>query len=166
MYKLKVNDNFDYSINPQAENVTLNEEVVTWDSVSLESGAKHILVNNKGYNIFVTEINRQTKTISLKINNNLYTVSIHEPIDVLLESLGINLAATLKAEPMKAPMPGLVLKILVTPGQTVKKGDPVLILEAMKMENVFKAQQDAVVKNISVTEGKAVEKGEVLLEWE
>jgi biotin carboxyl carrier protein len=60
-------------------------------------------------------------------------------------------------------MPGLILKILVTPGQAIKKGDPVLILEAMKMENVFKATVDAVVKEIKVAERTAVEKGEVLV---
>lgn len=166
MYKLKVNDKYDYSINLHSEEIILNDEKATWDEVIFTSGSQHILINNKSYNISVSEINRKTKTISLLINNNSYTVTIQEPIDVLLESLGINLAATQKVEPMKAPMPGLVLKILVTPGQTVKKGEAVLILEAMKMENVFKAQHDAVVKNIATTEGKAVEKGEVLLEWE
>jgi biotin carboxyl carrier protein len=60
-------------------------------------------------------------------------------------------------------MPGMVLKVLVTPGQAIQKGDPVLILEAMKMENVFKAAADAVVKEIKVSERTAVEKGEVLI---
>jgi biotin carboxyl carrier protein len=68
-----------------------------------------------------------------------------------------------KVNDIKAPMPGLVLKVLVTPGQAIKKGDPVLILEAMKMENVFKATSDATVKEIKVAELTAVEKGEVLI---
>ncbi|MNS88855.1 Methylmalonyl-CoA carboxyltransferase 1.3S subunit [compost metagenome] len=61
-------------------------------------------------------------------------------------------------------MPGLILKVLVTEGQAIKKGEPVLILEAMKMENVFKAPGDAVVKAIRIEERQAVEKGEVLIE--
>ena len=61
-------------------------------------------------------------------------------------------------------MPGLILKVLVTEGQEIKKGDPVLILEAMKMENVFKAPGDAIVKTIKYKAGEAVEKGAILVE--
>jgi biotin carboxyl carrier protein len=63
-------------------------------------------------------------------------------------------------------MPGLVLNVMVEPGQAVSKGDPLLILEAMKMENVLKAASDGVVKVVTVQKGVAVEKGFVLLEME
>ena len=63
-------------------------------------------------------------------------------------------------------MPGLVLSILVEPGQAVQKGDVLLILEAMKMENVLKAAGDGTVKNIAVAKGAAVDKGQLLLEME
>ena len=78
--------------------------------------------------------------------------------------MGLDLSKMQKVEPIKAPMPGLILKIMVEVGQTLKKGDPVLILEAMKMENVFKATSDATVKAINIQAGKAVEKGEILIE--
>jgi biotin carboxyl carrier protein len=77
--------------------------------------------------------------------------------------MGIKDALTHKVNDIKSPMPGLVLKVLVAPGQAIRKGDPVLVLEAMKMENVFKSATDAVVKAIKVTPGTAVEKGEVLI---
>ena len=63
-------------------------------------------------------------------------------------------------------MPGLVLEIQVQAGQTVSKGDTLLILEAMKMENVLKAAADGVIKSIHVQKGAAVEKGALLLELE
>lgn len=78
--------------------------------------------------------------------------------------MGLDVSKMQKVEPIKAPMPGLILKVLVTEGQAIKKGEPVLILEAMKMENVFKAPGDAVVKAIKIEERQAVEKGEVLIE--
>ncbi|MFN5942184.1 MAG: biotin/lipoyl-containing protein, partial [Bacteroidota bacterium] len=61
-------------------------------------------------------------------------------------------------------MPGMVLKILVEPGQQIEKGQGVLILEAMKMENVLKSSAAAMVKSIKVSEKSAVEKGAILVE--
>ena len=67
---------------------------------------------------------------------------------------------------LKAPMPGLVLRVHVTPGQTVAAGAGLVVLEAMKMENELKAPGPAVVKAVRVQPGEAVEKGQVLLEFE
>ena len=65
-----------------------------------------------------------------------------------------------------APMPGLVLKILVEEGQKVKKGETVAIVEAMKMENALAAPKEGVVKSIKAKERDAVEKNAVLIEIE
>jgi biotin carboxyl carrier protein len=63
-------------------------------------------------------------------------------------------------------MPGLVLDIMIKPGQTIEKGTPLLILEAMKMENVLKSEGDGVVKSIEVIKTQAVDKGQILIEME
>lgn len=63
-------------------------------------------------------------------------------------------------------MPGLVLKLIAEVGQEIKLGEPLLILEAMKMENVIKSPGDGTVKAIHVTKGLAVEKGFLLMEME
>jgi biotin carboxyl carrier protein len=68
-----------------------------------------------------------------------------------------------KVNELKAPMPGLVLDIVVSEGQEVKKGDALVVLEAMKMENILKSPADVVVKKISVKKGTAVEKNQVLV---
>ena len=65
-----------------------------------------------------------------------------------------------------APMPGLVLKVLVEPGSPVQKGDPLLVLEAMKMENDIKAHFDGTVSTLHVQMGDAVSKGQLLIEFE
>jgi biotin carboxyl carrier protein len=64
---------------------------------------------------------------------------------------------------LKAPMPGLVVSIEVKPGQKLKKGDGLVIIEAMKMENEIKAPFDCSIKEIKVQERQAVEKGQVLV---
>ena len=76
----------------------------------------------------------------------------------------MNVAVGQKVGDIKAPMPGMVLEVAVTVGQAVEKGDKVLILEAMKMENVIKAAGDGVVKAILVSKVTAVEKGQILIE--
>lgn len=152
-------------IHIQDNGIMLNGKLTPMpDILYLNKEELNVLFNGKSFQVSVEQIDKEKKEISLCVNNNKYVLNIQESIDQLLLKMGINLLNQQKIEPIKAPMPGLVLKILVTEGQQLKKGDPVLILEAMKMENVFKAPSDAIVKTIKVQEQKAVEKGEVLIE--
>lgn len=64
---------------------------------------------------------------------------------------------------LKAPMPGLVVKILVKTGDAVTKGDGLMIIEAMKMENEIRSPHTAKVAKITVQQGQAVDKGQVLI---
>ena len=64
---------------------------------------------------------------------------------------------------LKAPMPGLVVRVLVQPGQTVAAGEGLVVLEAMKMENELKAGGPGIVDRIEVVTGQAVEKGTPLV---
>ena len=67
---------------------------------------------------------------------------------------------------IRAPMPGLILEVKAAAGDRIAKNQPVLIVEAMKMENVIKAPADGVIKEIHVTKGTSVEKGDTLVEME
>jgi biotin carboxyl carrier protein len=128
-----------------------------WDLATITPNARyHLLINGKSYNIEVAELNQAQKTAKLRINNHIYSVSLQTKLDALLAKMGIKNATQNKIDTIKAPMPGLVLKIEATPGQAVLKGDTLLVLEAMKMENVTVAQ-------ILVQQGQAVEKGAVLI---
>lgn len=69
-------------------------------------------------------------------------------------------------EPIRAPMPGLVTKVLVAAGDAVRAGDSIVVMEAMKMENELRAKSDGRVRAVVVTPGTAVEKGMVLVELE
>jgi len=66
----------------------------------------------------------------------------------------------------RAPMPGMVVQIRVQPGQEIKAGEPLVVIEAMKMENVLKARAAGTVKSVPVSIGQSVEKGDILLEFE
>lgn len=164
MYQIKVNNNKEFNVVSENDQVFLDDKSVEWDMQKLPNGNFSILANGKSYTAILEEIDKSNKTIRLLINGNPYNLEIQEPIDLILKKMGINSSNQKKVESIKAPMPGLILKILVTEGQQIKKGDPVLILEAMKMENVFKAPADAIVKIIKYKAGEAVEKGAILVE--
>jgi biotin carboxyl carrier protein len=144
----------------------LNEQPINADIQWQANGQASILIDHKSYTAQIEKIDKDNKELVLKINGQRYTLSIKEDIDILLDKMGINLSAMQKAAPLKAPMPGMILKILVEPGQQVNKGDALLILEAMKMENVLKASAPATIKSIKAEEKTAVEKGAILIEME
>lgn len=164
MYNIKINGQEEVTLALAAGQINVAGNELQWDIQPLPNKSFSIIANNKSYVAFLESVDRARKTMDLRIENSIYSIKIQEPIDLLLEQMGLDISKTQKVEPVKAPMPGLVLKVMVTEGQTLKKGDPVLILEAMKMENVFKASSDATVKAIRIAEGQAVEKGEILIE--
>jgi len=166
MLQAKVNDKKEYQIEQVQGEWQLNGTPVKWDIKKLPNGLISILYNDYSYTASVENIDTSTKELSIKISGEVYHIAIKEPIDQLLSSMGMDLKSMQKVEPVKAPMPGLVLKILVTPGQQINKGDGLLVLEAMKMENILKATGPATVKAIKVTEKTAVEKGAILIDLE
>lgn len=164
MYQIKVNGGEALTVEGGSDAIQVSGKSYSWDLRRLPGGSWSLISNGKHYEVLLEQLDVENKQMVLRINNRLYTAELKEPLDQLLEKMGLNMQAGKKAEAIKAPMPGLILKILVEPGQEIKKGDPVLVLEAMKMENVFKAAGDAQVKNILVQAGQAVEKGTVLIE--
>lgn len=140
-------------------------ESFSWDIVDLGDGHKHLIYQNKSYNLELIDINKSEKTVKVAVNGHPFEFSVKDRFDELLSRLGMDMAANSGELQIKAPMPGLVLDILVKEGEEVAQGAPLLILEAMKMENVIKAGSDAVVDKIHVSTGKAVEKNQVLIEF-
>ncbi len=126
----------------------------------------HVLSNNKGYNIEVIEANYEEKALTLLVNGNKYPLTVKDGFDLLLEKLGMSAMNDQIINEIKAPMPGLVLDVKVDVGDTVEKGGSILVLEAMKMENVLKSPAEGVVKSIHINKGDAVEKNHLLITFE
>lgn len=135
------------------------------DLVKTGPGSYSLVLDGRSYNVLVLKEDKENKTVRLRIGAKTYTVALEDEQRHLMHALGLDKAMQTVAKDLKAPMPGLVLKVLVKPGDVVKKNDAVLILEAMKMENVIKAPGDAVVSAVHVQERVAVEKGQLLLNF-
>lgn len=142
------------------------EAINALDLIATGAGSYHLLRDGMSYAVEVLQTNAEAKTISLRINGREHHLTLADETDQLVKQLGFSVVSAAKSLNAIAPMPGLVLDVMVAVGDTVTEGTPLLILEAMKMENVLKSEGDGVVKAISVTKGDAVEKRQLLIELE
>ena len=157
-YKLNVNNTFQFDVE--------NDAVSQLDAVSVEKNKFHILKNNTPYQAEIIATDFINKTYTVKVNNSTYTVAIANTLDMLIKEMGFEVGAAKQVNAIKAPMPGLILEISVEVGQEVKENDPLLILEAMKMENSILSPRNGVIKSVTMSKGAAVEKGALLIEFE
>lgn len=158
---------FSISVNGGQHEFALQpEDAKNLDIVPDGEGAFQILHQGRSFRAELLETNFTTRQFVFKINGVKYALHIADHYERLVQQLGLSVGSSQKQNTVKAPMPGLVLNLMVEAGQTVSKGEPLLILEAMKMENVLKAAGDGTVKSIAVQKGTAVEKGQLLLEME
>ena len=125
-----------------------------------------LLKDQKKFKCKILKHNYEDQSYVVKVNGNISTIRIIKPAEKTAEKIGINKNTSLNVNTLKAPMPGLILEILVTKSVTVKKGDPIIILEAMKMENILTSPIDGVIKNIEVKPQQTVEKNNVLIRFE
>jgi biotin carboxyl carrier protein len=125
-----------------------------------QEGLYSLLVDNKSYEALVQESEGQLRVV---IDGALYTVSvIDERAKRLAEAAGA-FAPAGGEHGVKSPMPGLIVAVPVKEGDAVYKGQVVIVLESMKMENELKAPRDGVITAIKVSPRQPVEQGQVLL---
>jgi biotin carboxyl carrier protein len=135
---------------------------VDFESVTGES-VYSLLVNNKS---FETHVYRDEEYIQVLMRGTVYNVSVEDEREKRLrDAAGLTQDAA-GGFVLKAPMPGLVVKVPVKPGDEIAKGDVLLILESMKMQNELKSPTDGTVTSVTVKEGDSVEQRQVMLEIE
>ena len=157
-FKVAVNDSLSFNIT--------NKDVASIDALPTSAKTYHILQGNKPFMAEIIDSDFYQKNYTVKVNNSTYNVDISDGLDLLIKEMGFSLGSTKNIGSIHAPMPGLILEINVKVGQSVNEEDPLLILEAMKMENVIFSPRDGIIKSISVNQGEAVEKKQLLIEFE
>lgn len=164
MLQIKINDNSEFSIEEENGVFTLNGDKKNVDILKISNNQYSIIKDNRSFEVEV--VAQEGKNFKLLINGNEYESSVKDDLDLLLDKMGISASNVVIANDLKSPMPGLVLDIKVKVGQTVAEGEGIIVLEAMKMENVLKAPAEVIIKSISVEKGQNVEKNTILVEFE
>jgi len=165
MYKLKVNNKYDFDIDNKGDDLLVNDTKIQANIRQLSPNTWHIIEQLKSYNVTLISFDKVAKAAQIRVNDNIYTITAKDRFDLLLDQMGLTSLTSAKVSELKAPMPGLVLKVFAEEGMVVQKGDSLFILEAMKMENIIKSPVDAVVKSIKVKPGNKLEKGQILLQF-
>ena len=163
MYLANVDSEKEFQIETKDGQVIVDGEITELDFQKVGQNKYKVFSPNKVHLVEIIEIQKEEKKVKMKINGKMTEIQLKTNLDLLLEKLGMDKTSDKGMKELKAPMPGLILQLNVTEGQEIKKGDSILILEAMKMENVIKAQGDATVKSILVKEKQTVEKNQVLV---
>lgn len=135
------------------------------DLVEHADGSYHVIHDGKSLQVNVLSVDRLSKKMKLDIDGSRYEIDLKDEVDVMVEKMGLNDIVASGAEDCKAPMPGLVLEVQVEVDQEVTVGMPLLILEAMKMENVIKASHNGTIQEVLVSAGDKVEKGQVMINY-
>lgn len=160
-----VNGKKKFDVSKEASQVSVDgvKSNITWELIA----DRRMLLRdgNNQYEATLISCDQDLKQVEVSIRGNVYTIELKDDFDALLEKLGMGVNKTAVQSKVKAPMPGLVLEVFVSEGQEVTKDEPLLILEAMKMENVIKAPRDGQIKLVGVVKGNAIEKNTLLIEF-
>ncbi|TXE19629.1 acetyl-CoA carboxylase biotin carboxyl carrier protein subunit [Psychroserpens burtonensis] len=157
-FKVNVNSSLNFDIS-ETESSQLN-------SIKVSDNVYHVLYDNTSFKAEISTSNFNKKLIQVKINNTTYNIHVFNELDSLIKEMGFEVGSSKVINDIKAPMPGLILEISVQAGQHIKENDTLLILEAMKMENVLTSPREGIIKSISVEKGDAVDKNQLLIEFE
>ncbi len=166
MYKVNINKvESELNVTVKDSNILINNDTFDWDIHPIDKNSFHIIHNNQTFTAHVVDINYDLKEFTFQLNGKIVQLNLKDKMDILLEELGMSDLAQVKINDVKAPMPGLISEILVKEGDEVKQGDSLIILEAMKMENVIKSPGDGVITEIMVKKGSSVEKSQILIQF-
>ncbi len=102
----------------------------------------------------------------VSVNGNDYKVKIKDTYDEQVKNMGLLSTTSQKVNDIQAPMPGLVIDVLVESGEEISEGTPLVVLSAMKMENIILAPNEGIIKSIEVEKDQAVDKGQLLITLE
>lgn len=134
--------------------------------VSTGADRYHLLYNSKSYMAEIIEADYTSKKFHISIEGTAYTINLKDHYDQMIETMGLMEGTANKIKELRAPMPGIILDILINKGDKISEGTPLMVLSAMKMENKLVAPNDGIVKSILVEESDTIEKDQLLVEFE
>lgn len=154
-FKLKVNEKYKFELD--------KDMLSKQDIIPIGNNSYHTIVNNTSVLSKIISSDIAKKELIVDVGGVEYKVDIKDSFDQLIKDMGLSANVVKKLSEIKAPMPGLVLDIMVKEGDQLQEGDSIMILEAMKMENVIKAPGDMIIKEVLIKKGDAVDKNQLLI---
>lgn len=140
--------------------VKVNGQPREVDFLPLSGSLYSILMDHNSYEVLVEE---REGDVEVMVRGRLYNASVMDERAMLLAETRGELGGEHGEVAVKAPMPGLIVSIAVAEGAEVKKGQTIIILESMKMQNELKAPKDGTVLRIHVNQGQSVEQNKPLM---
>jgi biotin carboxyl carrier protein len=141
--------------------IVVNDEPYKIDFQQMpDSGVTSLIIGNRSLEAVVEDKDGSWQVL---IRGDLYDVEVDDERSRRLASARGDLQVADGEVVMRSPMPGIVIAVSVSKGQTVNKGDVMVILESMKMENELRAPRDGTIIQVSVEPGVSVEKDQVLV---
>ena len=142
--------------------VSVNGEIYPVDFESVSGQPVYsLIVDGKSHEAYAQEVDNEWQVL---LRGRLYSVTVEDEREKRLRAAAGGGVAETGEYHLKAPMPGLVVAIPVEEGQEVKKGEVLLVLESMKMQNELKAPRDGIVSRIKVKPGESVEQKQSMLD--
>lgn len=148
-----------------AQQVSVNEHDLHDIDVIDSFDGLHLIDRNHSYRIDAISVNLKRKVISFELNGERVVASLQDEVGQLVDSLGLIRDSERSIGELRAPMPGLVLEVLVEPGNKLEAGDPAVVLQAMKMENLIKVPSSHTISEVHVANGESVEKNQKLISF-
>jgi biotin carboxyl carrier protein len=140
--------------------VRLDDREFQVDFLQVDPGLYSLLIGGRSYEVDLLEVE---DALMVLVNGQPFRVEIQEERERRLRAAAGKGVVRVGKRAVTAPMPGKVVRLLVQPGDAVRAGDGIVVMEAMKMENELKAAAAGTVKEIRVEEGRAVSGGDVLV---
>lgn len=152
-----------FSLSKSKQKILVDGKEVDYEMRPIKKDTWLFYYKNKCHQISLVKTDGKVKTFA--INDKVVEANISTEMDRILEQLGMDIDATPVINEIHAPMPGAILDVLVTEGQEVKTGDKLVILEAMKMENIIKSPVDGIITEVKIQKGINVEKGQPMIRF-
>ena len=164
-FKARIGDNeISIGLNGEGHIATINDMTHSPDITGNSEDGWSVILNDRSYTVEVFK--KEDGRVDLLVNGRRYAVEVSDRYDELLKSLGMDRNSGSKVSNVKAPMPGKVLNVAVNSGDAINTGDTLLVLEAMKMENVIKSPVSGVIASVDIDTGANVEKNQVMVTFE
>jgi biotin carboxyl carrier protein len=155
-FKIRTTDGLSFDID--------SGQIEKMDIIENKDGSYQLIYEGNSYTIEVLESNYLNKSYVLNVNEKEIALDLMDELDMKIESMGYAQKSESAGGRIESPMPGLVLETKVQEGDVIKAGEVLLILEAMKMENVIKSPVDGTVTAVHVAQGETVAKKQLLIE--